>query len=86
MENQQDIDWEAVLNPPLPAFLTVNEVAKLFRVSKMTIYRMCEIGEIDNTRVGKSLRVYTDRLMETHPVTAEQIRAVVNGSVLLPHL
>lgn len=78
MAADHEIDWEAELNvPPLPAFLTVSEVSKLFRVSKMTIYRMVHTGEIESTNVGESIRVYTLRLMETHPVTAEQIAAVV---------
>lgn len=62
----------------LPVFLTVNEVAKLFRVSKMTVYRMCETGEVYSTRVGKSLRIHVGELINTHPVTAEQILSVIH--------
>lgn len=60
-------------------FLSVSEVAKLFRVSKMTIYRMCKTGEIESTRVGRSFRIYAHRLTETHPITTEQIASVVDN-------
>ena len=66
--------------PPtlLPPFLTVPEVATLFRVSKMTVYRMCHTGELESIRVGKGFRIITDALMRTHPISAEQIYSVVN--------
>ena len=38
-------------------FLTVAEVATLMRVSKMTVYRLLERGEIASVRVGRSFRV-----------------------------
>jgi excisionase family DNA binding protein len=38
-------------------FLTVAEVAKLMRVSKMTVYRLVHSGELPAVRVGKSFRV-----------------------------
>jgi excisionase family DNA binding protein len=38
-------------------FLTVAEVAALMRVSKMTVYRLLERGEIASVRVGRSFRV-----------------------------
>lgn len=37
--------------------LTVNEVAKLFRVSNMTIYRLVKNGNISATRVGYRYRI-----------------------------
>ncbi len=40
-----------------PKFLTVAEVAKLARVSRMTVYRMVHAGELPAIRVGKSYRV-----------------------------
>lgn len=40
-----------------PEFLTVAEVAAILRVSKMTVYRMCNNGEIENKRVGRSFRI-----------------------------
>jgi excisionase family DNA binding protein len=60
----------------IPEFLTVTEVAELFRIGKMTIYRMCQRGEITTTRFGKTYRIYTRILMDTHPVTKNQILAV----------
>ncbi|WP_130342858.1 helix-turn-helix domain-containing protein [Herbihabitans rhizosphaerae] len=38
-------------------FMTVAEVAKLMRVSKMTVYRLVHSGELPAVRVGKSFRV-----------------------------
>ncbi|MFF0489621.1 helix-turn-helix domain-containing protein [Nocardia sp. NPDC003482] len=39
-------------------FLTVAEVAKLMRVSKMTVYRLVHSGELPAVRVGRSFRVH----------------------------
>lgn len=38
-------------------FLLVNEVAKIMRVSNMTIYRLINSGELAATKVGKSYRI-----------------------------
>lgn len=38
-------------------FRTVAEVAKLMRVSKMTVYRLVHAGELPAARVGRSFRV-----------------------------
>jgi excisionase family DNA binding protein len=38
-------------------FLTVAEVAKVMRVSKMTVYRMVHSGELPAAQVGRSFRV-----------------------------
>lgn len=38
-------------------FLTVAEVAKIMRVSKMTVYRLVHSGELPAARVGRSFRV-----------------------------
>jgi excisionase family DNA binding protein len=38
-------------------FLTVAEVAKMMRVSKMTVYRLVHSGDLPAVRVGKSFRV-----------------------------
>ncbi|MDJ0311792.1 helix-turn-helix domain-containing protein [Arthrobacter sp. H35-D1] len=38
-------------------FLTVQEVASLMRVSKMTVYRMVHAGELPAVRFGRSYRV-----------------------------
>jgi excisionase family DNA binding protein len=36
---------------------TVNEVADLLRVSRMTVYRMIKTGEMPAVRVGRSYRL-----------------------------
>ncbi|WP_268927970.1 helix-turn-helix domain-containing protein [Nakamurella leprariae] len=38
-------------------FLTVSEVARLMRVSPMTVYRMVHAGELPALRVKRSYRV-----------------------------
>lgn len=38
-------------------YLTVEEIAVMMRVSKMTIYRMVERGEIPSLRFGRSFRI-----------------------------
>ena len=37
--------------------MTVNEVADLLRVSRMTVYRLIKTGELPALRVGKSYRL-----------------------------
>jgi excisionase family DNA binding protein len=37
--------------------LTVAEVAGMWRVSKMTIYRMIDAGEVPAVRIGRSYRI-----------------------------
>lgn len=39
------------------ALLTVAEVADMFRVSSMTVYRLIRNGELPAVRVGRSYRV-----------------------------
>jgi excisionase family DNA binding protein len=38
-------------------FVTVNEVALLMRVSKMTVYRLINQGEIPAVRIGRGYRL-----------------------------
>lgn len=45
-----------------PPLLTVAEVADLFRVSSMTVYRLIRTGELPAVRVGRSYRVREDDL------------------------
>jgi excisionase family DNA binding protein len=43
-------------------YLTVEEVAEVMRVSKMTVYRLLHSGELPGVRVGRSFRVPQDAL------------------------
>jgi excisionase family DNA binding protein len=38
-------------------FVTVNEVARLMRISKMTVYRMIQQGELPAVRIGRGYRI-----------------------------
>lgn len=38
-------------------YLTVREVAERLRLSKMTVYRLMESGEMPSLRVGRSFRI-----------------------------
>lgn len=52
-----------------PAYLTVDEVAERVRVSKMTIYRMVQSGELPGIKFGRSFRIKVDDLvnyLESH--------------------
>lgn len=40
-----------------PEFVTVEEVAKRFRVHKMTVYRMCQSGTLEAYRIGHQVRI-----------------------------
>lgn len=40
-----------------PLFMTVEEVAAVMRVSKMSVYRLVHNGALDSTRVGRSFRI-----------------------------
>lgn len=40
-----------------PQLMTVAEVAVVLRVSKMTVYRMLESGELASHKIGRSFRV-----------------------------
>ncbi|MGH3496591.1 MAG: helix-turn-helix domain-containing protein [Nocardioidaceae bacterium] len=42
---------------PEVTFLTVAEVARVMRVSKMTVYRLVHSGALEAVRVGRSFRV-----------------------------
>lgn len=48
-------------DPPTPLtdeqWLTPTEVAEIFAVSKMTVYRLCEADELRWIRVGRSIRI-----------------------------
>ena len=43
-------------------YLTVEEVAELVRVSRMTVYRWVRAGELPAVRVGRSFRIPQDAL------------------------
>ncbi len=45
-------------------YLTVAEVALALRVSKMTVYRLLQAGELPAVRFGRSYRVLEDALKE----------------------
>ena len=38
-------------------FSTVNEVAQLMRVSKMTVYRLINHGDLPAVRIGRGYRI-----------------------------
>jgi len=40
--------------------LSVSEVSAIFRVSKMTIYRLAQSGELQHVRIGKLYRILAD--------------------------
>lgn len=47
---------------PPREYLTVNEVAARLRVSRMTVYRLVNTGELASYRVGNQIRVTPEDL------------------------
>lgn len=45
-----------------PQYLTVDEVAHFLRVSKMTVYRLIESGDLKAARIGRAFRIRADHL------------------------
>ncbi|MBI4260154.1 MAG: helix-turn-helix domain-containing protein [Actinobacteria bacterium] len=43
-------------------FVTVSEVAQLMRVSRMTVYRLINQGELPAVRVGRGYRLREDEV------------------------
>lgn len=48
---------ELTLHYAKAQFLTVGEVARVLRVSNMTVYRLINSGQLPAVRVGKSYRL-----------------------------
>lgn len=48
---------ELTLHYAKSQFLTVGEVARVLRVSNMTVYRLINSGQLPAARVGKSYRL-----------------------------
>ena len=54
---------EAVSLDGLPDFCSLEEVSKVFRVSRATAYRMAERGNIPCLRIGRRVIVPKEHLM-----------------------
>lgn len=46
------------------SFLTAAEIAKQLKVSKMTVYRLCDDLELPSVRVGRSRRIPREAFVE----------------------
>lgn len=53
-----------MIKPEDTEFMTVAEIAKVLRVSKMTVYRLVHNGELRSTKVGRSFRVPSAQVYE----------------------
>jgi excisionase family DNA binding protein len=53
--------------PVGPTYYKVHEVAAMFRLSKMSVYRMCHSGEITAKRIGRSFRIPAAELRRDWP-------------------
>lgn len=47
-----------------PNYLTVDDVAEMLRVSRMTVYRLLETNQLGHVRIGKSFRIPSSALDE----------------------
>jgi len=57
------------------SYLSVADVAKHIGVSKMTVYRLAESGDIPSLRFGRSIRIDAEGLKEyiaTNTTTSEE--------------
>ena len=64
--------WQASVQPATPTssdLLTVAEVAGMWRVSKMTVYRMVHAGQLGAIRVGRSFRIPRAAFQARHQLT-----------------
>jgi excisionase family DNA binding protein len=52
------VERELMTSPVPNAYLTVQEIARHLRVSKMTVYRLIHAGDIPSVQVGRSYRVH----------------------------
>ena len=48
-------------------YYKVHEVATMFRLSKMTVYRMCHSGEIEAKRIGRAFSISGPALKRDWP-------------------
>lgn len=48
-------------------YYKVHEVATMFRLSKMSVYRMCHSGEIRASRIGRAFRIHGAELKRDWP-------------------
>lgn len=50
--------------PELPEILTVEEIAKLLRLNRKTVYEMVQRGEIPGVRLcGRAIRAHRDTVL-----------------------
>lgn len=63
-------DPEAPTNDPrtLPLLLTAQQAAKLLNVSDKHVRDLCARGDIKSVRIGKSLRIGRDALLEQYGI------------------
>ncbi len=48
----------------LSPIMTVNEVAELLKLSKITIYKLAKSGQIPSFRIGSSLRFQREKILQ----------------------
>lgn len=70
--------------PTQSDYLTVAEVARTLGLSKMTVYRMCDTGQLQHIRTGRTGRLYriSRKSFEQHrrPVDTS-IPSVIEGQM-----
>lgn len=60
-------------------FMTVNEVAEMMRVSRMTVYRMIHAGDLPAVRFGRSYRVPESAVEQVLQSGTTEVRATGTG-------
>ncbi|MEZ0076272.1 excisionase family DNA binding protein [Planotetraspora sp. GP83] len=65
-------------------FLTVAEIAKFMRVSKMTVYRLIHAGELSAIRVGRVFRVHEQEVIDYLKANPAIDTAMIDALAALP--
>jgi excisionase family DNA binding protein len=62
LDRRRDANVVPLRSAPSAQMLTVADVVRILRVSKMSVYRLVQGGELRGYRIGRSIRIRTDDL------------------------
>jgi len=60
-------------------FLTVNEIADYFRVTRITVWRWCKRGIIPALQIGRTWRIPRDEFLEFETKLRKRCRSLSNA-------
>lgn len=65
----------------LPAFLTVQEVAKVLRLKRSTAYELIKQGRIPSVRLGRFIRIPKSKILEMGHLSTIEGKQKANGEI-----